>query len=112
MSDTLTFPDFALALLEGDLDEHLDRMEDLIKQRRVLLAKDQDPSAYASKDFQPGDRVQFCGNVSPKYLLGVKGTIIEKKQSRYVMHVDDDPRARQRRGSRTVCPPEILERAS
>lgn len=106
-----TFQDFAYNLLEGHLDEHLDRMEDLVKQRRVLLAKDANPQAYEDKDFKPGDRVKFNDVVSPKYLTGVAGTIIEKKQTRYVMQVDDDPQARTQRNRRTTCPPSILERA-
>lgn len=66
----------------------------------------------ASNPLRVGDRVRLT-SCKPQYLEGTLATVVEKKQVKFLIELDEnvDPRAIQRfRGRRIVAPPTILEK--
>lgn len=62
-------------------------------------------TAIASASFKVGDKVQLAG-LSPQYVNGTRGEIIERKNTKFVVKFEDpvDSRVRQRFGSSVRVP--------
>jgi hypothetical protein len=95
-----------VAIADGRLDDHLTALADAVHARQQLLRTVRSAAALAM--LCPGDRVRITEAVSPRYLAGMQGT---------VMDVDD--RAATIRLARPVgrfhggqvrCPPLALEK--
>lgn len=89
------------AALSGDLDDGLDGIIAACNERRVIVSR----SLYHT--LKVGDRVRFM-NGRPKYMVGVEGTVVGKKQSKLVVDLDES-RGRFN-GKGVVCPPSCLEK--
>lgn len=61
--------DIILSIIDGLADENLDGIINAARQRDRALAY---RKAATLKD---GDKVRLCGNLSPKYLVGLEGTV-------------------------------------
>ncbi len=56
-------------ILNGSLDDVLDRINQAIRSRKNVLTVDQ------AMKFKTGQRVQITGNISPKYLHGALAVV-------------------------------------
>jgi hypothetical protein len=93
--------DVITAALSGDIDEGLDGIIAACGERKKVLSR----SLYYTLNI--GDRVRFV-NGRPKYMIGVHGTVVGKKQSKLVVDLDE---TRGRFGSKGIlCPPSCLEK--
>jgi hypothetical protein len=63
------------AIADGQLDDHLTALADAVHGRRQLLHTVRSAAALAS--LCPGDRVRMTEAVSPRYLAGMHGTVID-----------------------------------
>ncbi|HEX2412309.1 MAG TPA: hypothetical protein VHJ39_14170 [Solirubrobacteraceae bacterium] len=94
------------AIAEGELDDHLGALASAVDARRRLLHTID--SSHMLATLCVGDRVRIGQRVSPRYLAGLDGTIVEL----------DDRAATVRLGSpigrfesgRVRCPPLVLEK--
>ena len=68
------------AVAAGDLDEHLTALADAVHARHHLL--DTVRSAHALGELCVGDQVRINHTVSPRYLHGQRGTIIDLDDQR------------------------------
>jgi hypothetical protein len=63
------------AIAGGRLDDHLGALAAAIEARRRLLYTVD--SSHALARLCVGDRVRITGDISPRYLAGLDGTVIE-----------------------------------
>jgi hypothetical protein len=94
----------------GIWDDGLDALIEAAVARRKFV---QDIKGAANKiDFTVGTRVRICGNISPKYLVGLTGTVSIQIPSRRgdLMVTLDYSRGRFYRGSTIGIPASCLER--
>lgn len=70
--------DVVMAVLNGEVDAGLAKIEESIRRRRNLLVS----------TWEIGDRVRFTGNVKPGYLYGEMGTITGFFRSRLRVEMD------------------------
>jgi hypothetical protein len=96
------------AIADGQLDDHLTALADAVDARRRLLHTVRSATALAT--LCVGDHVRITHDVSPRYLAGLQGTIVD---------VDDHtatillPQAVGRFSTGQVrCPPLALEKLS
>ena len=57
------------AVLDGAADDNLNGISQAVRQREKTVA-----TRNAAK-MKRGDSVRLCGNLSPKYLVGLEGTV-------------------------------------
>lgn len=92
-------------ILDGALDDELETILEAIRNRQVVLR--QKETLRKKGEFKVGDKVKFQG-ISPKYLNGIKATIVEmsgRKSGTVLVNVDEDFRAKRYSGSRNVSVP-------
>jgi hypothetical protein len=92
-------------IADGGLDDHLGALAAAIEARRRLLYTVD--SSHALARLCVGDRVRITGDVSPRYLAGLDGTVIELDNDATVRL--DRPVGRFRSGL-VRCPPLTLEK--
>jgi hypothetical protein len=94
------------AIAEGELDDHLGAIAAAVAARRRLL--DTIDSSHMLATLCLGDRVRISQRVSPRYLAGLDGTVVEiDNRAATVRH--DFPIGRFESG-RVRCPPVALEK--
>jgi hypothetical protein len=94
------------AIAEGELDDHLGAIAAAIDARRRLLQTIDSSHMFATLGV--GDRVRIGQRVSPRYLAGLDGTIIELDDRAATVRLDF-PVGRFESG-RVRCPPLVLEK--
>jgi hypothetical protein len=94
------------AIADGRLDDHLTAMADAVHARRLLLHTVRSATALAS--LCVGDIVRFNHNVSPRYLDGRAGTIVDVDDEAATVRLDR-PVGRFHTG-RVRCPPLALDK--
>lgn len=95
------------AIIDGHLDGELESITNAIDTRSKVNA------SKRAAMLKVGDKIRFQSG-RPKYLLGLYGTIVDKKQKNLVVKFDEtDPNGNtQYRGKytgRVTCPPNLLE---
>lgn len=63
------------AIADGRLDDHLTAVADAVHARQHLLHTVRSATALAT--LCPGDRVRINEAVTPRYLVGMQGTVID-----------------------------------
>jgi hypothetical protein len=94
------------AIAEGELDDHLGAIAAAVDARRRLLHTID--SSHMLATLCVGDRVRISQRVSPRYLAGLDGTIVEIDDRAATVHLDY-PVGRFESG-RVRCPPLALEK--
>jgi len=94
------------AIAEGELDDHLGAIAAALEARRRLLHTID--SSHMLAALCVGDRVRIGQRVSPRYLAGLDGTIVEIDDRSATVHLDY-PIGRFESG-RVRCPPLALEK--
>lgn len=94
----------ALDILNGGHDGSLDELANAIKNRRKLLA------GRIRFSLHQGDRVKVVGDLRPRYLIGLTGTIERVNQTTVTMKFDD-PDAARRYSAGVRMPLEYVEAA-
>jgi hypothetical protein len=64
-----TYTGIATTILNGDVDEWLGNIIEVVKQRRQAKAFE------LAATLRVGDKVRLGGNISPKYLIGLEGVV-------------------------------------
>jgi hypothetical protein len=96
------------AITDGDLDDHLTSLAEAIDARQRLLHTVRSATALAT--LCVGDRVRINHAVSPRYLIGLHGTIIDVDDQAATIHL---PRPIGRFHSGKIrCPPLALDKLS
>jgi hypothetical protein len=72
-------------ILSGKYDSELSQISEAIKARREHL------NTISFFDFNVGDTVKFNNSTRPKYLVGCKAIIKEKKQKKIVVNIINPP---------------------
>jgi hypothetical protein len=96
------------AIAEGELDDHLGAIAAAVDARRRLL--DTIDSSVMLATLCLGDRVRISERISPRYLAGLDGTIVDIDDRTATIRLDF-PVARFASG-RVRCPPLALEKPS
>lgn len=94
------------AIAEGELDAHLGAIAAAVDARRRLLHTID--SSHRLAMLCVGDRVRIGQRVSPRYLAGLDGTIVEFDDRSATVRLDF-PVGRFESG-RVRCPPLVLEK--
>jgi hypothetical protein len=94
------------AIAEGELDAHLGAIAAAVDARRRLLHTVE--SSHRLAALCVGDRVRIGQGVSPRYLAGLDGTIVELDDRAATVRLDS-PIGRFESG-RVRCPPLVLEK--
>jgi hypothetical protein len=94
------------AIAEGELDDHLGAIAAAVDARRRLLHTID--SSHMLATLCVGDRVRIGQRVSPRYLAGLDGTIVELDDRAATVRLDF-PVGRFESG-RVRCPPLVLEK--
>jgi hypothetical protein len=95
------------AIAAGELDDHLGALASAVDARRRLLHTID--SSHKLATLCVGDRVRIGQQVSPRYLAGLDGTIVELDGHAATVRLDF-PVGRFESG-RVRCPPLVLEKA-
>jgi hypothetical protein len=61
------------SIAAGEFDTVLEPMVEMLQARREMLREQQ--GAHNKLEFVPGTRVETCGNLRPRYLLNIQGTV-------------------------------------
>lgn len=93
-------------IAEGELDDHLGAIAAAVDARRALLHTID--SSHMLATLCVGDRVRMGQRVSPRYLAGLHGTIVEIDDRAATVRLDY-PVGRFESG-RVRCPPLALEK--
>ncbi|MCA1680957.1 MAG: hypothetical protein LC777_19460 [Actinobacteria bacterium] len=94
------------AIADGELDEHLTALSDAVDARRHLLHTVHSATALAA--LCVGDQVRINHTISPRYLHGLKGKIIDLDDERATVCLHR-PVGRFHTGE-IRCPPLTLEK--
>jgi hypothetical protein len=95
-----------VAIADGRLDDHLTALAEAVHARQKLLHTVRSATALAT--LCPGDRVRITEAVSPRYLAGIQGTVIDVDDHAATIRL---PRPVGRFHSGQVrCPPLTLEK--
>jgi hypothetical protein len=94
------------AIAEGEVDDHLASIAAAVEARRHLL--DTIDSRHILATLCLGDRVRIGPRVSPRYLAGLDGTVVELDDRAATVQLDI-PVGRFESG-RVRCPPLALEK--
>ena len=94
------------AIAEGELDDHLGAIAAAVDARRRLLHTID--SSHMLATLCVGDRVRISQRVSPRYLAGIDGTVVEIDDRTATVRLDF-PVGRFENG-RVRCPPLALEK--
>jgi hypothetical protein len=85
---TMTITEVARAILSGEVDSHLDVIMQAIKERRDAQAR------LTFLTLKPGDRVRFKSAARPKYLAGKMGTLVDLRDNRVTVDLDNQQTGR------------------
>lgn len=96
-------------ILCGLHDDVLERISSALKQRyNIRSAIDTNKKL---SEISIGDRVKFNSHASPKYLQGCGAEVVGVSGDKFIIHVDQNFRAKRFSGSRNVkCPANILDK--
>lgn len=103
MSDTTSI---FIRLANGEFDSQLDQLAEAIRQRRKYVGRQKGLANQAA--FTPGTAVVITGSISPKYLVGVTGTVSTRPAHRagdIQVDIDEAYRYRTRRFGPSVGVP-------
>lgn len=95
-----------VAIADGRLDDHLTALAEAVHARQHLLHTVRSATALAT--LCPGDRVRITEAVSPRYLAGMHGTVIDVDDHAATIRLPR-PVGRFHRGQ-VRCPPLALEK--
>ena len=84
----MDFNTIAVAIAKGELDISLDRLKQVIQDRKESIAR---ATFYTLKE---GDKVRFVKTVRPRYLAGQTATISELRQKKVCVRLDSGPQGR------------------
>ena len=96
------------AIADGDLDDHLTALAEAVDARRLLLHTVRSATALAI--LCVGDVVQINQAVSPRYLAGLRGTVIDVDDHAATVRLPG-PVGRFSTGQ-VRCPPLVLEKTA
>ncbi len=92
------------AILSGSLDASLDNLSAAIKDRRKQLDQ---RKLYT---LSVGDKVRFTAQTRPEYMVGLTGTIIRRRETKFEVQLDPGQYAgRFQNSDKIVVPPQLLE---
>ena len=94
------------AIAEGELDDHLGAIASAVDARRRLLHTID--SSHRLAMLCVGDRVRIGQRVSPRYLAGLDGTIVELDDRAATVRLDSP--IGHFESARVRCPPLVLEK--
>jgi hypothetical protein len=94
------------AIAEGELDAHLGAIAAAVDARRRLLQTVESRHKLAA--LSVGDRVRIGQGVSPRYLTGMPGTIVELDERAATVSLDCA--VGRFESGRVRCPPLVLEK--
>lgn len=86
--------EIAQEIFDGKLDDSLEIVSGAIKNRMRILGITQEPASGVSDDtskfnsFKIADEVVFNSIARPQYLVGIKATIVGKKQKKIIVKLD------------------------
>jgi hypothetical protein len=110
MTETSIFTDLA----NGVYDTQLEALSSAIRARRKYLSAQKGLANKA--ELTPGDKVAITGNISPKYLIGVTGTVSLRPARRagdVQVDIDEEFHSRVRRyGTSVGVPASCLTKAA
>ena len=93
-------------IADGQLDDHLTALAEAVHARQHLLHTVRSATALAT--LCPGDRVRINDAVSPRYLVGMQGTVIDVDDRMATVRLSQ-PVGRFH-GGQVRCPPLVLEK--
>lgn len=73
MSNTTTIDQTAAIVAQivgGDIDADLDTIADAVRLRQQAIARN------VGAALRPGSKIEIGGNISPKYMIGITGTVV------------------------------------
>lgn len=73
MADSMTETSIFDRIARGEFDDQLGQMFDALRSRRKFAG--QQKAAANKASMNPGDAVVVTEGISPKYLIGVRGTV-------------------------------------
>jgi hypothetical protein len=79
--------DVVAAIITGQLDEDRDAIVDAIRARDAILRKQKQAVAVAT--LKLGQQVAITGEIRPKALMGITGTLISLRASRVDIQLDE-----------------------
>jgi ribosomal protein L21E len=82
-------------ILQGKCDTLLDDIAHAMRERKVQISRD------LFRELRIGDRVQIEGNIKPRYMAGLVGTVVDKRQSKVELEFAEPVG---RFGRRVICP--------
>lgn len=91
----MEYDDVARAIVDGELDGHLDAFVKLVRDRKESVAK------AAALALKPGDQVRLK-EIRPKYLSGTVATVESVTDGKVVVSLPDDYELRRFAGA-TGC---------
>jgi hypothetical protein len=84
LNDDPKICDFVADITAGDYDDKLDQLkaefDTVLRRRQIVLAN----------QITIGDRIKITGNMKPKYLTGVTGTVLSKDRRGFWVQMDKD----------------------
>lgn len=75
--------DVCKAIVRGEYDNDLDMIRQAMSDRAEMQKRDK------FWTFKVGDTVKFNSKTRPKYLVGIEGKIVEKRQTKVVVDIGD-----------------------
>lgn len=103
----ISFGEIAKAIMDGEVDNQLDKLDRLIRDRQRMVR--QAKAAITAVSLEEGAKVRFVKSIRPTYLQGVIATVIKVNRTGAIVKIDD-PIAAGRYGRLPVrCPADLLE---
>lgn len=94
--------DVRASIFLGELDLHLDLLQETINKRREELDR------QMFNQLVPGSLVRFNDRANPKYMIGVPATVVERKKKNVVIQLGRDI-GRFSKGAQITTPIEIID---
>ena len=79
--------EFLKKIAEGDFDENLDSLSNVVRGRKQDVRDQRNRAAFLT--IQVGDRVRFNESTRPKRAIGQTGTVTQKLQKKIEVKIDD-----------------------
>lgn len=94
--------DQGVELIDSMTDEELNLLVDYV--RHSLKGRAARRNALAQLELSIGTRVRLAGQYKPQYLTGMTGTVVEKKNTRVVVKLDNGPVGKFKSGKVVTSP--------
>lgn len=95
-------------ILNGDYDDNLDYISELVRQRHRML-RDQAIDTFR-RGVKVGEIVRFTDEISPKYLRGLLATVEKVNQKTVLVRINEPDLARRYGSGPVRCPMSLIER--